>query len=84
MIDPHLRMTIMIGTITVTIKTGIGLAGPDPIHAVTGTAVTVVMTHKEVALGPITDPPATAHHATETQAHTTTDETPHTADLHHA
>ena len=31
-IGPHLRITIAIGTITVTIETGIGLAGPDPIH----------------------------------------------------
>ena len=29
-IGPHVRTTITIGTITVTIKTGIGLAGPDP------------------------------------------------------
>ena len=29
----------MIGTITVTIKTGIGLAGQDPIHAVIDTGV---------------------------------------------
>ena len=39
---------------------------------------------KEVTLGPITDPHAAAHHATEAQAHTTTDKTPHTADPHHA
>ena len=30
-IDPHLKITIIIGTIPMTIKTGIGLAGPDPI-----------------------------------------------------
>ena len=78
-IDPHLRITIKIGTITMTIETDIGLAGLDPIHA-----VTVAMTHEEVILGPITNPHATAHHATEAQAHTGTDETPHTADPHHA
>ena len=83
-IDPHLRITIKIGTITMTIKTVIGLAGPDPLHAVIDTGVTVAMTHKEVILGPITDPHAAAHHPTEAQAHTTTDETPHTADPHHA
>ena len=44
-IDPHLGITIKIGTITVTIETGIGLAGPDPIHAVIDTGVTVAMTH---------------------------------------
>ena len=42
------------------------------------------MTHKEVTLDPITDPHATAHHATEAQAHIITNETPHTADPHHA
>ena len=83
-IDPHLGITIAIGTITMTIKTGIGLAGPDPTHAVTDTGVTVTMTHEEVILGPITDPYATVHHITEAQAHTTTDERPHTADPHHA
>ena len=84
LIDPHLRITIEIGTITVTIKIGIDLAGQDPIHAVIDKGVTVAVTHKEVALGPITDPHATAHHDTEAQAHTTTNETPHTADPHHA
>ena len=38
---------------------------------------------KKSALGPITNPHATAHHATEAQVHTTLDETPHTADPHH-
>ena len=42
------------------------------------------MTHKEVTLGPITDPPAAVHLASEAQAHTVTDETPHTAGPHHA
>ena len=41
------------------------------------------MTHEEVILGLITNPYATAHHITEAQAHTATDETPHTADPHH-
>ena len=41
MIDPHLEITILIGTITMTIKTGIGLAGPDPIPAATYTGVTL-------------------------------------------
>ena len=83
-IDPHLRISIEICTITVTIKTGIGLAGPDPIHAVIDTGVTVTMTHEEVVLGPITDPHAAAHHVTEAQAHTATDKTPHTGDPCHA
>ena len=83
-IDPHLGITIKIGTITVTIETGIGLAGQDPIHAVTDTGVTVAMTHKEVVLGPVTNPHAAAHHITEAQAHTATARTPHTADPCHA
>ena len=62
-----------------TIETGIGLAGPDPIPAATDTGVTVAVTHEEVALDPITDP-----HATKAQAHIPTDETSHTADPHHA
>ena len=31
MIDPHLEITITIGIITMTIETGIGLAGPNPL-----------------------------------------------------
>ena len=84
MIDPHLGITIEIGTITMTIETGTSLAGPDTIHAVIDTGVTVAMTHKEVILGPITDPHATAHHVTEGQAHTATHKTPHAADPCHA
>ena len=51
-----------------TIKTGIGLAGPDPFHAAIDTGVTVTVTHEEVILGPITDPQATAHHITYKKA----------------
>ena len=67
-----------------TIETGIGLAGPDPIHTAIDTEVTVEVTHKEVTLGPIIDPPTAVHNVTEAQAHTVTDETPHTTDPHHA
>ena len=83
-IDPHLGITIEIGTITRTIKTVIGLAGPDPVHAAIYTVVTVAVTYEEDALGPITDPCASEHHITEAQAHTVTNETPHTTDPHHA
>ena len=82
-IDPHLEITIMIGTITMTIHTGIGLAGPNFIPTATNTGVTVAVTQEEVTLDPITDLHATVHHATEAQAHTITDKTPHTADPHH-
>ena len=67
-----------------TIKTGISLADPDPIHTAIDTGVAVTVTHEEVALHPITSPHAAVHHATEAQAYTITDETPHTADPHHA
>ena len=42
------------------------------------------MTHEEVTLDPITNLHAAVHHPTEALAHTITNETPHTADLHHA
>ena len=83
MIDPQLRIAITIGTITMTIETGIGLVGPDPIHAAIDTGVTVTVTHKEVT-SPITDSHTTVHPITEAQAYTITDETPHTTDPHHA
>ena len=67
-----------------TIETGIGLAGPDPIPTATDTGVTVTVTHKEVTLDPITDPHTAAHHATEAQAHIVTNEAPHATDPHHA
>ena len=43
-IDPHLKITIMIGIITMTTETGIDLAGPDPIPAMTDTGVTFTVT----------------------------------------
>ena len=82
-IVPNLTITIDIGTITMIIETNMGLAGQDPISTVIATWVTVKVTHEGVILGPITNPHTTAHHATETLVHTTTDETPHTEDLHH-
>ena len=75
-IDPHLKITITIGIITMTIKTGIDLVGPNPVPATTDTGVTVTVTHEEVTLDPITDPHTAAQHATEAQAHIVTDETP--------
>ena len=83
MIDPHFATTIKIGTITVITRTDIGLAGQDPIPTIIDTGVTVIVTHKGVAPGHITDPHTTAHHATETQAHIATDKTSHTEDPHH-
>ena len=82
-IDPHLKITIVISTMTITIETGIGLAGPNPIPTATDTGVIVAVTQEEVTLDPITDPHAAAHHATEAQAHIVTHKTPHTVDPHH-
>ena len=84
LIDQHLYITIAIDTITMTIEPGTGLAGPDPIPITPDIGATVAVTLEGVALDPITDPHTAAHHATEVQAHIVTNETPHTADPHHA
>ena len=82
-IDPHLAITTEIDTITMIIRTDICLAGQDPIPTVIDTVVTVKVTHERVILSPITDPHTAAHHATDTEAHTTTDKMLHTEDPHH-
>ena len=82
-IDPHLAITIKIGTIAMIIKTDIDLAGWDPIPTVIDTGVTVKVIHEGVAPGHIIDPHTAAHHATETQVHVTIDETLHIEDPHH-
>ena len=58
-----------------TIETGTGLAGPNPIPITPDLGVAVAVTFEEVTLDPITHPHATAHHATEAQAHIITDKT---------
>ena len=83
-IDPHLGITIMIGITTMPIEIGTGSADLDLTPIIPDIGVTVTVTLAEVTLDPFTDPHATAHHATEAQAHTITDETLHTADPHHA
>ena len=82
-IDPHLTMTIEIGTIAMIIETDIDLADWDPIPAVIDTGVTVEAIHEGVAPGQITDPHTTAHHATETQVHIAINETLHIEDPCH-
>ena len=84
MIDPHLGITITKGITTMTIEIGTGSADLNPIPIFPDIGVTVAVTLTELTLDPITDPHATADHATEAQAHTITDETLHTADPHHA
>ena len=84
MIVQHLRVIITPGITTTAIGIGTGSVDLDltPITLDIGVTVTVILT--EVALDPFTDPHATAHHARGAQAHTTTTETHHTADPHHA
>ena len=84
MIDPHLRVTITIGITTVTVEIGTDLADLNLIPIIPDIVVTVAVTLTEVTLDPFTNPHATIHHATETQAHTITNKTCHTADPHHA
>ena len=64
-IDPQLRVTIMIGTTTMTIKIGTGSADLDLAPIILDIGVTVTVNLKEVALDPFTDSHATAHHVTE-------------------
>ena len=84
MIDPHVGITIAIGITTMTIEIGTGSADLFLTPIIPDIGVTVAVTLTEVTLDPITNPHATAHHATEAQAHTITNETLHTADPHHA
>ena len=79
-----LRVTIMIGITTMTIKIGTGSADLDLAPIILDIGVTVAVTLTEVALDSFTNPHATAHHTTEAGAHTIIDETHHTADPHHA
>ena len=83
MIDPHLRVTIAIGTTTVITELGTGSADLNLAPTILDIGVTVTVTLAEVVLDPFTDPHTTAHHATEAQAHIITDETCHTTDPHH-
>ena len=84
MIDPHLGATIAIGITTVTTEIGTGSADLNLTPIILDIAVTVTVTLTEVTLDPLTNPHTAAHHATEAQAHTITNETCHTADPHHA
>ena len=84
MIEPYLRITIMIGITTMTIEIGTGSADLDCIPIIPDIGVTVTVILTEVALDHITNCHAAAHHTTEAQAHTVTNETSHTTDPHHA
>ena len=71
------------GIIIVTIGIGTDSVDLDPTPITLDIGETVAMILTEVTLGPFTGPHIIAHHATEAQAHTTTNETQHTADPHH-
>ena len=60
-VDPHLRIAIMIGITTVTIEIGTGSADLDLTPIIPDIGVTVTVTLTEVTLDPFTDPHATAH-----------------------
>ena len=83
MIYAHLGITIMIGITTVPIEIGTGSEDLNLTPIIPDIRVTVAVTLAEVILDPFTDLHTTAHHATEAQAHTITNETLHTADPHH-
>ena len=55
-----------------TIKVGTGSADLNLTPIIKDIGATVAVTLAEVTLDPFTDPHATAHHATEAQAHTIT------------
>ena len=87
MIDPHLGITITIGITlcpSVPIKKGKGSADLNLGPIIPDIRVTVTVTLAEVTLDPFTNPHTAAHHTTEAQAHTITNETLHIADPHHA
>ena len=84
MIHPHPSITIKIGITTMTIKIGTCSEDLDPTPIIPDIGVTVTVTLTEVTLDLITNPHTAAHHTTEAQAHTDTDETLHTAGPHHA
>ena len=64
-IDPHLRVTIMIGITTMTIKIGTGSADLNLAPIILDIGVTVAVTLTEVALDPFINPHTAAYHATE-------------------
>ena len=77
-IDPHLVVTIIIGTTTMAIEIGTGSADLDLDPIILDIGVTVTVTLIEVTLDLFTDP-----YTTEAQAHTITADTCHTTDPHH-
>ena len=84
MTDQHPRVTTTPGITTVIIGIGTDSVDLNPAHITLDIGVTLAVILAEVALAPFTGSYVIAHCATEAQAHTTTAETHHTADPHHA
>ena len=84
MTDQHLGVITTPGITTVTIGIGIDSVDLNPTHITPDIGLTVAVILAEVSLDPFTSPCTVVHHATEAQAHTTTTETHHTTDPHHA
>ena len=83
-IDQHLGVIITPGITTVTIGIGTGSVDLDLTPIILDIGVTVAVILAEVVQDPFTGPYAIAHCTTEAHAHTTTAETHHTTDPHHA
>ena len=77
MTDQHLRVIITPGITTMTIGIGTDSVDLDPTHITLDIGVTVAMFLGEVTLDPFTSLCIIAHHATEAQAHTNCQDTPH-------
>ena len=84
MTDQHLRIIATPGITTMTIGTGTDSVNLDLAHITLDIGITVIVTLIEVVLNHFTSPHAIALHATGAPAHTTTTETHHIADAHHA
>ena len=84
MTDQHLRIITTPGITTVTIGIGTDSVDLNLSHITLDIGVRVAVILAEVALDPFTGPHTVAHHATGAPAHTTTAETHHMSDPHHA
>ena len=84
MTDQHLRVITTPGITTMTIGIGTDSVDLDLTPITLDIGVTVAVILADVTLDPFNGPCAIAHHTTEAQAHTTTTQTYHTADPHHA
>ena len=82
--DQHLRIIATPGITIMTIGTGTDSVALNLTHITLDIGVTVAVTLTEVILDHFTSPHAITLHATGAPAHTTTAETHHIADPHHA